>query len=474
MTEFNLKDQLEDKLSPKMKIAYGSTNMAHFALSNIAFTAITFYYNVKLGLDALLIGIGWLIFAIWNALNDPLFGFLEDKTKSKKYGRRIPYVRFLAPLHGILFLLFWFPLVDLNNELALFFNFLLILLAYDTVLTMTAIALYALPAEMAISSKERSSIMVYDTIIGAFGSGIAFILPVFLLTGGSDSGQLNIGFYIIMVILAIVFSLIMFIGSYFLKENRYTVLEDSLGLIDGVKETFRNRAFIHFSIANFAFIVAMTTLTTAVFYYVDFVLELSGPVTIVPILAVYITAIAFSIAVIPMVDKYGVKKVYLIGLIWMGLGFIIFLLTGWILITAIITLLFLGAGISILFVTGPTILSDIIDYDETRTAKRRETTYSGINALIAKPAVSLANWLFLLIITSYGFQPLAQFQTNSAKLGIMIAITVIPALSLFIGAFIMKFYPLQGSDWESKKLEIVKIHAEKEKAFLEYLKENKN
>ena len=471
MSDLNSEGYLEEKLPIKTKFAYGSTNMSHFALSNIAFTAITFYYNVKLGLDAILIGIAWLIFAIWNALNDPLFGFLEDRTKSKKYGRRIPYVRFLAPLHGILFLLFWFPLVDVNNELALFFNFLLILLAYDTILTMTAIALYALPAEMAISSKERSNIMVYDTIIGAIGSGIAFILPVFLLTGG-DSGQLDVNFYITMFILAIVFSLIMFIGSYFLKENRYTVLEDALGLIDGVKETFTNKPFVLFSIANFAFIVAMTTLTTAVFYYVDFVLELSGPITIIPILAVYITAMAFSIAVIPMVAKYGVKMVYTIGLIWMGLGFIIFLLTGWTLITAIITLLFLGAGISILFVTGPTILSDIVDYDETRTTKRRETTYSGINALIAKPAVSLANWLFLLTITSYGFQPLAHHQTNSAKLGIMIAITIVPALVLFIGAFIMKFYPLHGSEWNSKKLKLVKIHAEKEKAFLEYLKRN--
>lgn len=471
MPELKNREVFEEKLPFKTKFAYGSTNMAHFALSNIAFTAITFYYNVKLGLDAGLIGIGWLIFAIWNALNDPLFGFMEDQTKSKKYGRRIPYVRFLAPLHGILFLLFWFPLVDVNNELALFFNFLLILLAYDTILTMTAIALYALPAEMAISSKERSNIMVFDTIIGGVGSGIAFILPVFLLTGG-ESSQIGPNFYFTMFILAIVFSSIMFIGSFFLKENRYTFLEDALNLNEGVKETFKNKPFILFSIANFSFTIAMTTLTTAVFYYVSFVLKLSGLLTILPILAVYITAMAFSIAVIPLIGKYGVKKVYIIGLMWMGLGFIVLLFTGWIFFTAIITLLFLGAGISILFVTGPTILADIIDYDEIRTTKRRETTYSGVNALIAKPAISLANWLFLLIIVAYGFDPLVKDQTLTAQFGIMIAITIVPALFLFLGVIIMRFYPLYGSEWINKKIELLNIHAKKEKAFYEYLKRN--
>jgi GPH family glycoside/pentoside/hexuronide:cation symporter len=472
MSNSNTNGQLFEKLPAKMKFAYGSTNMSHFALSNIAFTAVTFYYNVILGLDAILIGIGWLIFAVWNALNDPLFGFLEDKTKSKKYGRRIPYVRFLAPFHGILFILFWIPLVDVNNNFALFLNFLVILILYDTVLTLTSIALYALPAEMTLSSKERSSIMVYDTIIGAIGSGIAFILPVFLLTGSESSG-LDLTFLIIMIVLATIFSLIMYVGSYFLKENKYTVLDEALGLKDAVRETFKNKPFLIFMVANFAFIIAMTTLTTAVFYYVDFVLELSGLETMIPILAVFISAMVFAVVAIPLVDKFGVKKTYMLGLSWTGVSFLLFLLTGRYFLFALFSLISIGFGISIIYVTSPTILAEIIDFDETRTRMRRETTYSGINALIAKPAVSIANMLFLLIITLYGFDAATQTQTQIAKLGIMVAITIIPAIFLLLAAFFMKFYPLDGPDWNKKKREIAQIHLKKEKAFLDYLKNNK-
>lgn len=56
------KDEFKDKIPVKSKVAYGSANTASSILSGIGLSAITFFYNVKLGLDAELIGIGWLIF----------------------------------------------------------------------------------------------------------------------------------------------------------------------------------------------------------------------------------------------------------------------------------------------------------------------------------------------------------------------------------------------------------------------------
>ncbi|TFG08865.1 MAG: MFS transporter, partial [Promethearchaeota archaeon] len=102
MRNYNMNSGFEEKLSRTSKVAYGSANTAGNILSGIAFSAITFYYNVILGLSAQLIGIGWLIFAFWNALNDPLFGYYEDRTKSD-LGRRIPYIRYGAPVFGLLF-----------------------------------------------------------------------------------------------------------------------------------------------------------------------------------------------------------------------------------------------------------------------------------------------------------------------------------------------------------------------------------
>ena len=60
---------------------------------------LTYYFTSYRGMYPGLASTVWLLFAIWNAVNDPLFGFISDRTKNK-LGRRIPYIRYGAPIIG--------------------------------------------------------------------------------------------------------------------------------------------------------------------------------------------------------------------------------------------------------------------------------------------------------------------------------------------------------------------------------------
>ena len=462
---------IEETIPTKSKFAFGGATMASGILNGIAFGAITFYYNIKLGLSEEFIALAWLIFAAWNAVNDPLFGFIEDRTKSEKYGRRIPYLRFGAPIYGILFVLVWFPFANVNNEIALFINLVIILFAFDTLFTIIGLITYSLPAEMAISSTVRANLMVYGSIFGALGVLISFIIPVLLLT--SDvSTEIDPTFLTTMVILGIVCAAVISISSFYIKENKYTILEEPLPIFKGIKQTFKNKPFLIFEISNFAFLISSTILITAVFYYITFVLKLSGLMAIIPILLFFIMVFAFTPIYAKLVSRYGLKKVYIFSLVFSGLGFLLFFFIGWVFITSIIALILVGIGFSGIFLTSQAVFAEIIDYDEILTEKRRETTYSGMNALLTKPAISIANGLFLLIIAFYGFQRASQAQTESAQMGIMIGFTIVPAIFILISALAMKFFSLDGPDWNKQKVELKKIHEEKEKEYLEYLKKH--
>ena len=462
---------IEENIPTKSKFAFGGATMASGILNGIAFGAITFYYNIKLGLSEEFIALAWLIFAGWNAVNDPLFGFIEDRTKSEKYGRRVPYLRFGAPIYGILFILVWFPFADVNNEIALFINLVIILFAFDTLFTIIGLITYSLPAEMAISSKVRANLMVYGSIFSALGVLISFIIPILLLT--SDvSTEIDPTFLITMVIIGIVCAAVIFASSFFIKENKYTILEEPLPIFEGIKQTFKNKPFLIFEISNFAFLISSTILITAVFYYITFVLKLSGLMAIIPILLFFVMVFAFTPIYAKLVNRYGLKKVYIFSLVFSGLGFLLFFIIGWVYITSIIALILVGIGFSGIFLTSQAVFAEIIDYDEILTEKRRETTYSGMNALLTKPAISIANGLFLFIIAFYGFQRASQAQTESAQLGIMIGFTIVPAIFILISALAMKFFPLDGPDWNKQKVELKKIHEEKEKEYLEYLKKH--
>jgi len=465
-------NEYKERVPLSSKFAFGGLNGMVAVLSGIAFSAITFYYNVKLGLRAELLGIGWLIFAIWNAANDPLFGFLEDRTKSAKYGRRIPYIRFGAPIFGLFFILCWFPFVNITNELALFVNFLVVLILFDTIFTIIGLIGYSLPAEMCVTSKERANVIVYGTIFGSLGYILSFVLPVVLLTG-DKTNYIDPLFLITMVIIGITGALIIFISSFFLKENFYTQMEEPLGFIDGIKEILKNKPFIKYEISNFSFLLAETILTTGVFYYVAYVLILGGIMAMVPVLIVFVMIFIFIPIFSKFAGKYGLKKVYIVGLALAGFSFLFAFFLGWNLITAIFPLMLIGIGLSSVTLLRQAIAADIIDYDETRTGKRRETSYAGMNAVIEKPAISIANWMFLFIIVFYGFQQTSNNQSFEVKLGIMIGLTIVPAIFLIISAIVMLFYPLDGPEWDKKKKEIIKIHEEKEKAYVQRLKEQR-
>jgi GPH family glycoside/pentoside/hexuronide:cation symporter len=248
-------------------------------------------------------------------INDPLFGFLEDHTKSEKYGRRIPYIRFGAPIYGILFIFCWIPIVDLNNQAALFFNLILVLFLFDTMFTILGLINYTLPAEMVITAKERANLMLVSNIITFFANIIAFILPLVLLTG-NNSPEAPMVFLTVMIFVGIISAILLFISSFYLKENKYTQMEDTLPVFKGIKETFKNEPFLIFEVSIFSFTITQTILTTAIFYYVQYVLMLTGILATIPLMLVFIMIFTFLVIFNRLVGKYGVKKTFILTLLW--------------------------------------------------------------------------------------------------------------------------------------------------------------
>jgi Na+/melibiose symporter-like transporter len=137
-----------------------------------------------------------------------------------------------------------------------------------------------------------------------------------------------------------------------------------------------------------------------------------------------------------------------------------------------ISWLLLSLGAAGAMIIMPVVTGDVIDNDELITGKRREGVYGGFNAIITKPAISIANAIFLWVIADFGYvaNPPSGHQTDFAKLGILIAFTLIPAIFTLITTIVMKWYSLDGPEWKRKKEEI-NSH---EKKLLNYYKMVRN
>ena len=129
---------------------------------------------------------------------------------------------------------------------------------------------------------------------------------------------------------------------------------------------------------------------------------------------------------------------------------------------ALVVFLLTGVGFAGGMYLVPIMNGDVIDYDELRTGARREGIYAGVNSLITKPAISLANAAFLMIAKWFGYDTAltAGMQSDMAKQGVLVAWMAIPAILLVLSAVGMKFYPLFGKKWDDDKAALAARHAE--------------
>jgi len=142
-----------------------------------------------------------------------------------------------------------------------------------------------------------------------------------------------------------------------------------------------------------------------------------------------------------------------------------------------ISLVIAGMGLSGQQTVTYNILAYVIDDDEVRTGNRREGAFYGANALLTKPAQSLALFLTAFILEQSGFITRAMNQgqiflnqPESALFGIRAIVGLIPGLAMLVSAVILVFFPLKGERLARLKEKILVMHAEKE-AQLEQLED---
>jgi len=452
---------IEEHVPMKSRLAISLSDSAVAILQTVVSGgALTYYFTRVRGLEADLAGIVWLLFGIWNAINDPLFGFISDRTKSG-LGRRKPYIRYGAPLIALAFGLLWANLG--NSQTIMFVQLLIGLFLYDTLYTAIATSIYVLPFEVAVSNKARSTILIWKIIFMVFPNVLPFAIAYFQPGPADDPTP----YRLIMAGLAILMGVIIYFSTYFYEEKHFQQQEQQLPFLKSIKESFSNFAFVIFLVLSFSVMYIQTALLQGVAYYFDEIMA-----TPLPVIVGLAAGIPAGIVLwLNRRDRWGIKRclVTWLGLFAAGCGTLF--IFGKTIPGAIVGFFLVGIGFAGGMYLIPIMNGDVIDYDEERTGLRREGMYAGINSLVTKPAISLAQWAFLSIIAYNGYdQTLAKgLQSAQAETGILIAWALIPAGLLILSLIATRWYPLAGEKWETIKKKLTAVHAEKETQFLESL-----
>ena len=417
------------------KLAYSCGALATAVPYQIFSTYVLFYYVDVLKLPVYLAGIGMLIFAFWNAVNDPLFGYLSDSTRSR-WGRRRPYLAVGAIPLGLSFVALWFaPFTGLGEVNLLFAYFLIAICLFDGIYSLTAINWSALFPEMFRTLAERAQVNAFRQSISLVGLLIGITVPP-LIYSVYGWGVMGLVFGLITV-LAVLAALA---GSFERPEEQAA---KPLGLWTSLKTTFQDRSFLIFVLANFFVQYSFITILASLPFFAKYVLQ-AGPEEVTSILAAaFLTAVPMLFVWRSLTTRWGAKYCFMASMLCLALALLplFFVATVG---QAVIAACFIGGALAGFVLIADLLISDIIDEDAVRTGTRRSGIFFGMNAFITRFAIALETFSLSTIFILSGYSPYIFTQPRSFAIGLRWLLAGCPSLALLLAFVIMSRYPLAG------------------------------
>jgi glycoside/pentoside/hexuronide:cation symporter, GPH family len=436
-------ESLETKLTRGFKFRFGMAELGFTTLRASMDFFLLFYYTDVAGINPAIAGSALLFGKLtWDAINDPLFGYWSDRTRSR-FGRRRIYM-LLAALPLALATWIQFSLPPGLTGIAAFLAVLLTFWLKDTFVTVAIVPYYSLMPEVTRDYQERSNLALYRSGFSVLGyilgaAGITLIVSIFRELGFSlRQAWSGTG-----AVYGLIAMTTLLVTTFSVKERPDELVKSaSLPPIKGILYCLKNRPFIIllvvFMLGSFAF----TTQAALFPYLIQYQLKMGDRISILLVISLAMIGL-FLIPAKLAADKINKGPAYAVGLLIAAVTFILAFLflphhpTPWVYVVAVV----LGIGFSAQWVFPIAMMPDVIEYDQKMTGLRREGIYYGISNFLNKFSIALGVAVPGWALSWFGYVPNA-VQTERALFGIRLFYALVPALVILICLPLLFRYPI--------------------------------
>jgi len=429
------------RLPRRTKLLFSTGDLStSIPLAILMFFQLYFLTDVA-GLRPDLAGFAVGIPRIWDAINDPLFGLLSDRIRTR-WGRRRVLLLFGSVPLGLSFIFMW--LVPNLAQIGLAFYYAIVFILFDTAFTVVHVGYNALTPEMTSDYDERSSLNGYRMVFSITGTLGAIILATVLGWYIEDSRTLFALLGIGLGVISMIPPLIVFRITTELPADE---LPDPLPMKQALTQTLGNKPF---RLVMGLYLLSWTTasiLAAVLVYYANYFLR-------VPEQANYFVLIAEGAAIlfIPLwvwvSQRLDKRRAFIWGTVsWIVILLAIFSLHSNQLILAYILAALSGSGIATAYVIPWAMVPDVVEYDQVRSGQRREGSYYAFASFFQKLATGAALWGMGMALAMTGYitpeimGPLP-VQPERAINAIRYFIGPIPAVLLILALLFAWRYPI--------------------------------
>jgi GPH family glycoside/pentoside/hexuronide:cation symporter len=428
-----------ERLASHTKLFYGAGDLGFSLTSTIIGVLFAIFLTDVVGLRPALAAAAVFVGRSWDYVNDPLIGYLSDRTRSR-WGRRRPFLLFgFLPFAIAFTVLWWRPPIGSQIGLAVYYG--LAYLVYDTCATLVYMPYFALTPELTLDYDERTSLTSYRMAFSILGSLLAFTVPLMIIgtmQPGSTGRVLLMG-----GLFGLVSALPLLLVFFSTRERPEFTGQAQPSVKESLRAALRNRPFL-FAAGVYLFTwMAMDIVQTMLLYFIKWRMKLEAQSDLIAgtVFVVALLVLPFWLWVSRHWDK---RRAYIAGVaFWAAVQIVLAVISpGWGLPAVLGLAAFAGIGVGAAHVLPWSIIPDAVEWDELTTGRRHEGMFYSLVTLAQKVASSIAIPVVLLMLDLTGYRANATSQPASTVRGIQVLMGPVPAALLCAGILFALIYPL--------------------------------
>ena len=420
------------------------STLFYYSLSDLpimmsVFPALVFipkFYTSEMGVPLALAANIILAARVFDLLNDPLVGYLSDRTKTR-WGRRRPWLAASVPVMTLgVYMLFLPP------EGAEGLHMLTWMLVLSLGTTMILVPYYAWAAELSEDYHERSRITGARSMMGVVGNLLAQVAPALALLlfglGGTTQVLAVVGWTIVALTPLCVFLTV-------LKVSESGGIQPSLmPVLRGLRLMVTNGPFLRL-VATF--MVGQTGLAITTPLYLFFITFVLGAEEQAIFMLIFFYAANF--AAVPFwvwaASRIGKHRAYVASYVLIALVHPFYLLLGagdfWWMLPFTLATGFAAGGFSAMLPNA--MKADVIDLDTLRSGENRAALFFSSWSFAFKATAAVGAWIALMGLDLIGFNAEPGALNSPEQLfGLRFLFAVFPSLFYLAAAALVWNYPI--------------------------------
>lgn len=428
------------------KLSYGIGGFGKDFNLIIVNTFLFFYYTDIAGASAYFVGLVFLGARIWDSINDPIFGYLVAKTKSR-WGKYKPWILVGNILNAIaLVMLFSAHLLDGTAQ---YVYIAVTYVIWGMCYTFCDAPFWSLIPTITLDKTERERLLPFPRIAATLGSYLASgcgIYAVNLFASGEDKGPGYIALGTIAGVLALASAIVTCIWTKQTYEDADEKKENEISLSKALKLVFKNDQFLIFLGIAISYCFATNLVNGLNLYFFKYVI---GDTELFSFMMLWagIFGVGSLFFFKQMISALSRRRLFLISMILPFIASVLLLGAAnsaelqmfLIAVAGILT----GLSNAVYWLIVMIMVADTVDYGDVKFGIRSESISYSLHTLVNKCSGAICSLIMGLLLTAVGYVPNVE-QTEQTIQGISVTYVGISVFCLVAAVIYMRWYKLNG------------------------------